>query len=48
MPNKGKFFYAGIRLEEDGTPVPDEGDLEENDIEDDESEDIDWEAPKAP
>ncbi|HEV2830460.1 MAG TPA: hypothetical protein VGW31_00650 [Hanamia sp.] len=33
-------------VEDDGTPVLDEEDLEENNIDDDESEDIDWEPPK--
>jgi ribose 5-phosphate isomerase len=33
-------------VEEDGTPVLDEEDLEENDLDIDEADDIEWEPPK--
>ena len=34
-------------VEDDGTPVLDEEDLEENDLDEEEAEDLEWDEPSA-
>ena len=44
---KPGFDSNNDAVEEDGTPVLDEQDLEENNIDEEEAEDIEWDEPKG-
>jgi len=45
--NNDTLAQQNDAVEDDGTPVLDEEDLEENDLDIDEAEDIEWEPPKG-
>jgi hypothetical protein len=47
MGNAGITGITGDAVEDDGSPVLDEEDLEENNLDEDEAEDIQWEPPKG-
>lgn len=44
--NQNDSTHTSNATEDDGTPVLDEADLEENNLDDEEVDDVEWEEPK--